>query len=76
MEDRLANVAMETGASVQAQATSNPGLVQEATSFLDSDVYHWLETSRAKQHVIQDLILTTRNLIILRQEAARRRSAV
>ena len=76
MADRLANIAMDTGASVQAHAPYNPGLVQEATSFLDSDVNHWLETSQAELQQIQGPVLTSRNLIVSRQESARRRSAV
>ena len=76
MADRLANIAMDTGASVQAHASSNPVLVQENTTFLDSDVNHWLETSQAEQYVIQGPVLTPRNLIISRQESARRRSDV
>ena len=74
MADRLANIATDTRASIQAHATSNPGLDQEATTFIDSDVNHGLETSQAEQHVIQGPALTTRNLIISRQEVARRRA--
>ena len=77
MADRLANIAMDTGSSIQTHAISNPGLVQEASNFLDTDVNHWLETSQADhQLVIQGPGLTSRNLIISRQESARRRSAV
>ena len=76
MADRLANIAMDTGASVQAHASSNPGLIQEATTFLDSDVNHWLETFQAKQHELQGPVLKLRSLIISRQESARRRSNV
>ena len=50
MTDRLAYIAMDTEVSVQAHATSYPGLVQEATTFLDPNVNHWLETSQAEQH--------------------------
>ena len=75
MADRLANIAMDTGSSIQTHAISNPGLVQEASNFLDTDVNHWLETSQADhQLVIQGPGLTSRNLIISRQESARRRS--
>lgn len=48
MADRLANIAMDTGASIQAHAISHPDLVQEASDFLDSDVNHWLETTQAE----------------------------
>ena len=47
MADRVANVAMDTGASVQAKATCNTDMVQVVTGVLDSDVNHWLETSQA-----------------------------
>ena len=53
MADRQANIAMNTGASMQAHAPFNPGLVKEATVFFDSDVNHWLETSQAEQERIQ-----------------------
>ena len=77
MADRLANIAMDTGSSIQTHAISNPVLVQEASHFLDADVNHWLETSQADhQLVIQGPVLASRNLIISRQESARRRSAV
>ena len=76
MADRLANIAMDTGASIQAHASSNPGLVQEAMSFLDSDVNYWLETCRTDKYVIKSPILPPKNMILSRQEAARRRYAV
>ena len=76
MAIRLANIAMDTGASFQGHATSNPVLVQETTTFLDSNVKHWLETSQAEKYVIQGPVLTPRNLIIPRQESERRRSDV
>uniref|UniRef100_M4BCN6 RNase H type-1 domain-containing protein n=1 Tax=Hyaloperonospora arabidopsidis (strain Emoy2) TaxID=559515 RepID=M4BCN6_HYAAE len=53
MADRQENIAMDTGASMQAHAPFNPGLVKEATVFLDSDVNHWLETLQAEQERIQ-----------------------
>ena len=42
-------------------------MVQEVTRFLDSDVNHWLETSRADQYVIQGPALTPKNPIISKQ---------
>ena len=76
MADRLANFAMDTGASMQTHAFSNLGLVQEATVFFYSDVNHWLKTSQAEQQQIQGPELTPRNLIISRRESARRHSDV
>ena len=76
MADRLANIAMDRGTSVQAHASSNLGIAQKATTFLHSDVNHWLETSQTDQYVIRGSILTPRILIISRQESARRRSAI
>ena len=76
MVDRLANIGMDTGAPVQAHAPSKPGLVQEATTFLDLDVNHSLETSQADINVPQGLVMTKKDLIYSRQAAARRRSAV
>ena len=76
MADRLANIGMDTGASMQAHAPSKPGLVQEAMVFVDSDVNYWLEIPQAEQQQIQGSELTSRNLIISRRESARRRSDV
>ena len=76
MADQLANISMDTGNSVQAHASSNHGLLQMATTFLDSDVNYWLETCRTDKYVIKSPILPPRNMILSRQEAARRRYAV
>ena len=38
MADRLANIAMDTGALFKSEANT----VEAATAFLDNDVNHWL----------------------------------
>ena len=76
MADRLANIAMDTRASIQVHASSDHVVVKAATAFLDNDVNHWLETSHIEHIDIPGPTLTPRNRIISRQEAARRRSDV
>ena len=46
MADHMANIAIDTGASIQAHAPVN----QETTSFLGSDVNYWLETSQSNNN--------------------------
>ena len=62
MADRLPNIAMDTGASIQEHGSAEANIVEAATAFLDNDVNH--------------CVMTPRNMIISRQESARRRSAV
>ena len=76
MSDRLANIAMDTGDSIQVGASLDQCVIKEATDFLDDDVNHWLEASHADQYVILGPALTPRDQIASRQESARRRSAV
>ncbi|CAI5704132.1 unnamed protein product [Peronospora farinosa] len=76
MADRMANIAMDTGASIQVHASAGEGIVMEASAFLDHDVNHWMEVSQAEHHESQGHAMTPRNLIISRQDFARRRSAV
>ena len=47
MADRLANIAMDTGASIQEHVSAEANVVETATAFLDNDAKHWLETSDA-----------------------------
>ena len=49
---RLANIAMDTGVSFQAHASSSTSLVLKVAGFFDSDVKNWLETYQAEQYVI------------------------
>ena len=76
MADRLASVAMDTGASIQEHGSTETNVVEAATAFLDNDLNHWLETSQAEYQELQGPVMTPRSLIISRQESARRRSAV
>ena len=76
MGDRLANIAMDTGASIQEHASAEANIVEASTAFLDNDVNHWLKTSQAEYKEPQGPVLTSQNMIIARQESARRRSAV
>ena len=76
MADRLANIAMDTGASIQEHASAEANIVEASTAFLDNDVNHWLKTSQAEYKEPQGPVLTSQNMIIARQESARRRSAV
>ena len=73
MADRLSN---DTGASFQEHGSAEANIVKAATTFLDNDVNHWLETSHAEYQEPQGPVMTPRNMIISRQESARRRSAV
>ena len=50
---RMANLAMDTGASIEVHVSSDHGTVKEAMPFLDNDVYHWLEASQAEHHELQ-----------------------
>ena len=43
MADRLANIVMDTGASIQEHASAEENIVEAATALLDNDVNHWLE---------------------------------
>ena len=54
MADRLANIAMETGASIQDQGSAEANIVEVDTAFLDNDVNHWLETSHAEYQEPKD----------------------
>ena len=45
MVDRIANIAMDTNASIQEHGSSEANVVEAATAFLDNDVNYWLETS-------------------------------
>ena len=74
--DRLANIAMDIRASIQEHASAEANIVEAATTFLNNDVNHWLETFHAEYHEPQGPVMTPRNMIISRQESARRRSAV
>ena len=76
MADRMANIAMDTEASIQVHASTEAGVVKEAAAFLDNDVNHWLEASQAEHHKPHGPALTPRNLVISRQDFARRRVAV
>ena len=40
MGDRLANIAMDTEASIQVHASSEQGVVTEASAFHNNDVNH------------------------------------
>ena len=72
MANRIANIAINTRASIQKVEAN----IVEATASIDNDVNHWLETSHAKYQKPQVPVMTPRNMIISRQESARRRSAV
>ena len=48
MADRLANIAMDTGAFIQEHDSAEANIVEAATAFLDNDVNHLLETSHAE----------------------------
>ena len=74
MADRLANIAMKTEVSIQVHASAKAGVVKAATTFLDNDVQHWLEALQAEYHEPHEPAMTPRNIIISRQESARRRS--
>ena len=74
--DRLANIAMDTGAYMYEQSAAEANIVEAATAFLDNDVDHWLETSYVKNQEPQGPVMTPRNMIISRIGSARRRSAV
>ena len=76
MADRLANIAMDTGGSIQEHCSTEANIFEAATAFLDNDVNHWLETFHAEYQEPQGPVMTPRSMIILRQESARRRSAV
>ncbi|CAI5737102.1 unnamed protein product [Peronospora destructor] len=76
MADRLAKIAMDTGASIQVQATYARGVITEAAAFLDNDVNHWLEASQAEHYELQGPAMTASDLIISRQDCAQRHSAV
>ena len=64
MADRLANIAMDTGASIQEHDFAEVNVVKAATAFLDNDVNHWLETSHAEYQEPQGPVMTPRNMII------------
>ena len=44
MADRLADIAMNTKASIQEHASAEANIVEAATAFLGNDVNHWLKT--------------------------------
>ena len=73
MADRLANIAMDTEASIQEYSSAKANVAEAVTAFLDNNVNYWLETSHAKY---QGPVMTPRNMIISRQESVRRHSAV
>ena len=75
MADRLANIDMDIGASIQDYASEEANIVEATTTFLNNDVNHWLETSHADYQELQEPVLTSPNKIISRQESARRCSA-
>ena len=72
----MANIAMDTGASIQVHASVEADVVKEATAFLDNDVNYWLEASQAEYYEPQGSSMTPRNLIISRQDSARRHLVV
>ena len=45
--DRLENIDMDIGASIQEHASSEANIVEAATSFLDNDVNYWVWGSHA-----------------------------
>ena len=53
MANQLANIAMNTEASIQVLSSAEADVVKEATTFLDNDVNHWLEASQAEYHETQ-----------------------
>ena len=69
MADWLANIAMDTGASIQEHAFAEANVVEEATAFLDNDVNHWPKASHAEYQEPQGPVMTPRNMIISRQES-------
>ena len=76
MADRLANIAMDTEASIQEYSSAKANVAEAVTAFLDNNVNYWLETSHAKYQEPQGPVMTPRNMIISRQESVRRHSAV
>ena len=58
MADRLENIAIATGASIQEHASAEADVVKKATEFLDNDVYHWLEASQADNQEPQGPVMT------------------
>ena len=76
MDDRLANIAMDTTDSIQVDSSTEQRVVLEATAFLENDVNHWLEASQEEHHELQGPALTPRNLILSRRDSARRRTDV
>ena len=52
MVDRLANIAMNIGTSLQGHASSDQSVVKEAMTFLDNDVNYCSETSHIREYAI------------------------
>ena len=76
MADRLANIALNTGASIREHGSAEATIVEATTAFLDNDVNHWPKTSQDEYQEPQGPLMTPRNMIMSRQESASRRSAV
>ena len=51
MADRLADIAMDTAASIQVDSCTEHRVVLEATTFICNNVNHWLEASQAGPRV-------------------------
>ena len=54
MADRLANIAINTGASIQEHVSAEANIMEAATASLDNDINHCLETSHAKIKDLKD----------------------
>ena len=76
MADRLANIAVDTEASIQEYSSAKANVAEAVTAFLDNNVNYWLETSHAKYQEPQGPVMTPRIMIILKEDSARRCSAV
>ena len=74
--DRVANIAMDTCASVQVHPPSDRSIVTEIAAFLDNDVNHWLETSMDEHSDLSGPAMTAKGRAISEQHLARRRLAV
>ena len=76
MTNQLAKIAMDSGDYIQLHTLFDQVVVRETATFFDNDASHWLEALHTYQHKLQDPELSPRNLIIMMQASARRRSAI
>ena len=76
MADPLSNFAMDSYTSVQVHLPSDCRAVKEVATFLDSDVYHWLENSYSEHSDPRGPAVTANGLSILRLKIAQRTTAV